>query len=188
MPGLSPLSAVLSVSLFNISTTFGLVLTGFLIDRYHISNVLLLSAITSALSVFLVWSFATNDAVLYLFAITFGVFAGGYTASWAGCASEVKKQNPGAEIAVIMGTMAAGRGIGCVVMGPISEVLLKLPRWHVSGVYGTKFGTLILFTGLTSLLGRFGLFGRCGLHSRKGRHEDGVQDASTGEECEPLIR
>ena len=186
MPGLSPLSAVLSVSLLNISTTFGLILMGFLIDRYHISNVLLLSAVTSTLSVFLVWSFATNDAVLYLFAITFGIFAGGYTASWAGCASEVKKQNPGAEMAVIMGTMAAGRGVGCVAMGPISELLLQLPRWKVSGVYGTKFGTLILLTGLTSLLGRFGLFGRCGLRSRKEVAKE-AGDADTGDEHEPLI-
>ncbi|KAL8785270.1 MAG: hypothetical protein Q9213_003474 [Squamulea squamosa] len=152
MPGLSPLSAVLSVSFLNISTTIGLILMGYLTDRYHVSNVLLLSAIVSSLSVFLIWSFATNDAVLYLFAITFGIFAGGYTASWAGAAGELRKQNPGAEVAVIMGTMAAGRGVGCFVMGPISEVLLRMPRWHVSGVYGTKFGTLILFTGFTSLL------------------------------------
>ena len=161
---------------------------GFLVDRYHISNVLLLSAVVSTMCVFLFWGFATSDAVLYLFAILFGIFAGGYTAAWAGCAREVKKQHPGAEIAVIMGTTAAGRGVGCVVMGPISEVLLNLPRWHVAGAYGTKFGTLILFTGVTSLLGRFGLFGRCGLQSKKKGGEDGVEDANVAGERELLMR
>lgn len=185
--GLSPLSSILSVSLFNISTTFGLIFMGALVDRYHISNVLLLSAITSTACVFLLWGFATNDMVLYLFAILFGVFAGGYTASWAGSATEVKKQNPDAEVAVIMGTMAAGRGIGCVMMGPVSEALLKVPRWRVEGVYGTKYGTLILFTGLASLLGRFGLFGRCGLQSKKGSPKD-VEDRHGIEEREPLMR
>ena len=46
-----------------------------------------------------------------------------------------------------MGTMAAGRGVGCVISGPVIEALLSLPRWHVQGVYGTRFRWLIVLTG-----------------------------------------
>jgi MFS family permease len=185
--GLSPLACTLSVSLLNIFSTVGLIFMGFLIDRYHVSTVLLISAITSTLCVFFLWGFATTDATLYAFAILFGIFAGGYTASWTGCATEVKKANPDAAIAVIMGTMAAGRGIGCVISGPVSEALLVLPKWHAEGVYRTKFGWLILFTGVTSLLGRFGLFGDYGLRSQEGNKLD-MEARSEDSEREPLLQ
>ena len=160
---------------------------GALIDRYHVSNVLLLSAITSTLCVFLIWGFATNEAILYTFAISFGIFAGGYTGSWAGCSTEVKKQNPTAEIAVIMGTLAAGRGFGCVVSGPLSEWLIGMPRWNVKGIYGTEYGPLIIFTGVSSLLGRFGLFGRCGMRAKAKEKGKGKAMTSDDDENEPLM-
>ena len=117
---LSPLASPLSVSVLNISSTISLIFISFLIDYYHISTVLLLSAIASTLCVFLIWGFATTEPMLYIFAILFGLFAGGYTATWIGCATEVKKENPNAAVAVIMGTMAAGRGVGCVISGPVT--------------------------------------------------------------------
>ena len=62
-------------------------------------------------------------------------------------------------VAVIMGTMIAGRGVGCIKGGPVTEGLLSLPRRDAQGAYGTRFEWLILFTGVSSLLGRVGLFG-----------------------------
>ena len=160
---------------------------GALIDRYHVSSVLLVSAVTSTLCVFLLWGFASTEAVLYLFCILFGIFAGGYTGSWTGCSLEVKKQCPKAEVAVIMGTLAAGRGFGCVVSGPLSEWLLSMPRWKVGGVYGTEYGPLIVWTGVTSLLGRFGLFGRYGMRvTDKSRVANGK--AHESDERDPLVR
>lgn len=63
------------------------------------------------------------------------------------------------EVAVVMGTMAAGRGFGCFASGPISEALLELPRLHGKGVWGTEYAWLITFVGVSVLLGRFGVFG-----------------------------
>lgn len=177
----------MSVSLFSISATCGQIITGALVDRYHITNVLLLAAVTSSLCVFLIWGFATSDAVLYLFAILFGVFAGGHTGSWAGCVKEVKKQYPEAETAVVMATMAAGRGVGCVVMGPVSEALLNMPQLRVGGLYGSKYGTLILFTGLTAFLGRFGLFGRYMLRPEEVNPKIVEEYSNSAEEREPLM-
>lgn len=184
--GLSSVAATLSLSLLNATSTIGLILMGFLTDRYHISTVLAISAFTSAASVFLIWGFATTAPVLYIFSIAFGVFAGGYTASWTGCAIEVQKAtSPDAAITVIMGTMAAGRGFGCVLSGPLSEYLLSLGTFEAAGSYGTRYGSLILFTGFTALLGRFGLFGRLGMRASKG--EEGGRGLSGENESEALL-
>ena len=86
-----------------------------------------------------------------------------------------------------MGIMAARRGIGCVISGPISEVLLILPKWHAEGFYGTQFGWLISFTGVTSLLGRFGLFGDFGLRSQEGNKLE-MEARSEDSEREPLLQ
>lgn len=158
---------------------------GFLTDRYHISTVLAISAFTSALSVFLIWGFATTAPTLYAFSIAFGIFAGGYTASWTGCAIEVQKDSPDAAITVIMGTMAAGRGLGCVLSGPLSEYLLSLGTFEAVGAYGTRYGSLILFTGFTALLGRFGLFGRLGMRASKA--EKGGRGLAGENEREALL-
>ncbi|KAL9124708.1 MAG: hypothetical protein Q9217_005992, partial [Psora testacea] len=178
--GLSRLASTLSVSLLNISSTLGLIFMGYLIDRYHISTVLLISALTSSLSVFLFWGFATSSPLLYLFSITFGVFAGGYTASWTGSAQEIKKANPAStEIAVVMGTMAAGRGLGCVLSGPISEALMALPAPGKGKIWGSAYGWLILFTGVTCLLGRFGLFGKWGMRAEEKEDMAAMSDSLT---------
>ncbi|KAL8835836.1 MAG: hypothetical protein Q9170_003159 [Blastenia crenularia] len=105
------------------------------------------SAVTATLTVFLLWGFATTPLVVYTFSVLFGITAGGYTACWTGCAKEVKMVHEQAsknksklegnknaegtvEVAVVMGTMAAGRGFACFVSGPIGEALLELPRLH----------------------------------------------------------
>lgn len=180
--GLSNLAGILSISLLNISSTAGLILTGFLVDRYHISTVLLISALSSTLCVFIFWGLALNQAILFIFSITFGIFAGGYVATWTGCALEVQKSTPDTDVATINGFMAAGRGFGCVLGGPISEALLSLGTLEAKGAYGSKFGILIIFTGVTSLMGRFGLFGRWGLQAGES------EDKPISEERESLLR
>lgn len=179
--GLSQATSVTSISLLNLSAMIGMILTGILVDTLHISNVLLISAFTGTATVFLLWGFATTSAALYAFSIFFGITAGGYTATWTGCATEVKKSYEGdlqrkgklaedesaVEVALIMGAMASGRGIGCLSSGPISEALIALPPLHGRGVWGTKYAKLIIFVGVTMLLGRFGLFGRFGMRADK---------------------
>lgn len=102
---------------------------------------------------------------------------------WTGCASEVKKDIPQAVMPVMIGTLAAGRGIGCLTSGLVSDRLLSLQGWHGEGAYGTKYAGLIIFTGIAMLLGRFGLFGRCGLRARK--NYEGVEGQP--EEYERLV-
>ena len=202
--GFRPLTSVLSVALLNSSTVIGLIITGLLIDVMHVSNVLLITAVISTATVFLLWGFATTEPVLYAFCILFGVTAGGYTATWTGAAKEVKsahehklrlegksEEDEGAvEVAVVMGVMAAGRGFGCFASGPVSEALMKLPKPHGKGVWSTNYAWLVIFVGLTMLLGRFGSFGRSGLRfsdrGKKGKERQ-TEDWAT-EESERLIK
>ncbi|KAL9609439.1 MAG: hypothetical protein Q9167_005794 [Letrouitia subvulpina] len=183
--GFSDVTAIASLSVLNAFSAVGLIAIGFLVDRYHISTVLLLSAVTSTFCVFVLWGFALNLTVLFAFAITFGIFAGGYVACWTGCALEVKKTTTNADIATMVGFMAAGRGFGCVFCGPMSEFLLGLGALNASGAYGTKYGILIILTGVTSLMGRFGLFGRFGLQA--GSPVIKQPETAAGEH-EPLLR
>ena len=97
----------------------------------------------------------------------------------------MQKGSPDVAITVIMGTMAAGRGFGCVLCGPLSEYLLSLGTFEGVGAYGTRYGNLILFTGFTALLGGFGLFGRLGM--RAGRAGEGGGRTPGENEREALL-
>lgn len=70
--------------------------------------------------------------------------------------------NSDAEAGVVIGMMAATRGVGAVVSGPLSEELLKFRPWEgrLAGAYGTQYGILILFTGITAILGGLGVIER----------------------------
>lgn len=156
-------AGTLSVSLLNVASVLGMIAIGALTDRYHISTVLLISSIGSAFSVFFLWGFAVTQLPLYAFVIIYGVFAGGYTSTWSGCATEVRQQTPGTEVAVLMGIMAFGRGFGCMSSGPLSDKLLNLSLWqgmNDGGAYGTEYASLVAFTGITALLSGFGLIAR----------------------------
>jgi hypothetical protein len=63
---------------------------------------------------------------------------------------------------MLIGLLSAGRGIGAVVSGPLSEALLTLKPWQgdVGLGYGTGYGGLIVFTGITAALGGASFLGR----------------------------
>lgn len=58
--------------------------------------------------------------------------------------------------------LAAGRGIGNVVSGPLSEVLVKGRPWlgDAGAGYGSGYGALIVSTGVSALLGGGSFLGR----------------------------
>lgn len=157
---LSSLHSALLVSILNLSSVVGTILIGFLTDHLHPTSVILVSALGSALSVYLIWGFALSTPVIYIFALTYGIFAGGYAATWTGCVSEIQRDAIEAEAGVVFGMMAAGRGLGAVMSGPVSETLLGYGSLNLKGAYGTEYGLLIFFTGITAILGGFGALSR----------------------------
>ncbi|KAF3058451.1 Monocarboxylate transporter 14 [Daldinia childiae] len=57
---------------------------------------------------------------------------------------------------MVFGWLAAGRGIGNVVSGPLSENLIRSLPWKGNTApfgYSSGYGSLIVFTGVTALLG-----------------------------------
>ena len=76
---------------------------------------------------------------------------------------EVRKKDPTAETGLVLGLLAAGRGIGCVICGPLSNALLREKFWvdeGVRGAYGSGYGPLVIFTGVTAILGGVSYLGK----------------------------
>ncbi len=82
---------------------------------------------------------------------------------------ETTADTVGADSGTVFGLFCVGRGIGAVASGPLSEALLALNEnskngnggfaWGSLG-YGTGYGTLIVFTGISALCGALSFVGK----------------------------
>jgi predicted MFS family arabinose efflux permease len=166
---LSQTSVTLLLTLFNIPGIVASTFFGYLSDnkRFSISATTATSipAICSALSAFLFWGLTSQGsmALLVLFSITFGFFAGGYSATWGGIINQLEREalqkNEAIDTGMLYGLLNGARGIGYVSGGLVGIPLLKAGSTSTVGSfgYGTTYGPLIIFTGLSSV------FGGCGL-------------------------
>jgi len=98
---------------------------GMLSDRCIVTNIILLSTLGSALAVFIFWGLAGQVSLLVMFALLYGFFAGGFSATWPGVMKQLKREKPAVETGMIFGVLAGARGIGNVVSGPLSSVLVN---------------------------------------------------------------
>lgn len=152
--------AALTILAVNVASVFGCIAMGLFVDRFHASTCIMISTVGTVIGTFLLWGFATNMAVLYVFCVIYGFFAGSYTSAWTGIIKQVTSK-PGAtggsafDPVMVFGYLAAGRGIGNVVSGPLSEALVKGVAWQGQAVggYGSGYGPLIAFTGVTAVIG-----------------------------------
>ncbi|KAF4310953.1 mfs monocarboxylate [Botryosphaeria dothidea] len=113
-------------------------------------------------------------ALLVVFALCYGFFAGGFSSTWSGVLRELQRENPRLDTGLVFGLLAGGRGVGNVVSGPISVALMAAREGKVmgsggsssmsaggesggaGGAYGSEYGPMILFTGASALLGAWG--------------------------------
>ncbi|KAK1455723.1 hypothetical protein CMEL01_04483 [Colletotrichum melonis] len=149
--------------LINVTSIPGGIVMGSLGDHLRVTTVILISTIGSALAVFLFWGFSSQTALLAVFSITYGFFAGGFSSTWSGVLSELKAESPAVDTGFIFGLLAGGRGIGNVISGPLSVALLTGDGWIRDGKgwgYSGQYGGIILFTGVTAMLGGWGALGR----------------------------
>ncbi|EJT74170.1 hypothetical protein GGTG_08015 [Gaeumannomyces tritici R3-111a-1] len=165
---LSQASATLLLTLFNVPGIASSSFFGYLSDNRHLrlsaATVTSISAVSSALSAFLFWGLASKGsmALLVLFSVTFGFFAGGYSATWGGVLNEMEREaaerNEAIDTGVLYGLLNGARGIGYLSGGLAGVPLLKAGRGAIGSFgYGTSYGPLILFTGLSSIFGGWGL-------------------------------
>lgn len=160
--GASSVQTALTVVIFNVASVFGCVAMGSIVDKYHVTTCIMISTIGSTIGIFIIWGFSVTLAPLYIFCIIYGFFAGSFTSTWPGIMREVQKKKNSAEPGMVFACLAAGRGIGNVVSGPLSEALVRGMPWkdHAGFAYGTGYGPLIVFTGITAFLGGASVLGR----------------------------
>ncbi|KAI1114409.1 major facilitator superfamily domain-containing protein [Nemania sp. NC0429] len=168
---LSQTSATLLLTVFNIPGILASSLFGYLSDddnRYlpvSATTVTAVSALSSALAAFFLWGFASRGSLaqLLLFSVTFGFFAGGYSATWGGVINELEGEaarwNEAVDAGMLYGLLNGARGIGYVSGGLLSVPLLKAGGAMPIGEFGyaSTYGPLILFTGLSSVFGGWGI-------------------------------
>ncbi|KAI1635010.1 putative monocarboxylate transporter [Biscogniauxia mediterranea] len=162
---LSQTSGTLMLALFNAPGIVASAFFGWLSDNKRIrlsaQSVAAIPPVCSALATFLFWGLTTQGGIglLILFSITFGFFSSGYSATWGGILkqmeSESAERNEAVDPGMLYGLLNGVRGIGYASGGVASVGLLNAGTIAVSQRfgYGTIYGPLILFTGLSSLLG-----------------------------------
>ncbi|RFU72056.1 hypothetical protein TARUN_10208 [Trichoderma arundinaceum] len=162
-----------TLMVLNIGSVVGPITMGALVDRLHITTCVLISTAGAVFGVFLLWGLGSNIGILYVFSLAYGVFAGSYTTSWPGIMKHIVKVATAADKTAIgeghlddvhaskydplmvISFLSIGRGIGNIVSGPLSEALMKGMPWQgqATGGYGSGYGVLIVFTGVTALMG-----------------------------------
>ncbi|KAF6238996.1 hypothetical protein HO173_002868 [Letharia columbiana] len=114
--GLDATTGTLMIALLNATSVPGSVLIGMLGDRFHVTTVVLVCTLGSALATLV---FCDRVALLAVFAILYGFFAGGNSAMWSGVLMCVKEETSALETGLVFGLLAGGRS-GSVVSGPLS--------------------------------------------------------------------
>ena len=150
--GANTIESTVTIILLNAAAFVGSLTMGAAVDKFDIVNCLLVAAIGSAIGVFLLWGFSTTLAPLYLFSLVYGAFAGCQASSWSGIIRATQEKRMGADSGMIFAFLSAGKGVGNLASGPLSEALLRAGNWHAGFAYGSGYGALIAFTGATALL------------------------------------
>lgn len=159
--------SAVTVLITNVTSVIGIIAIGFLADKIQTTSCLMISTVGAALGIFLLWGFANSLATLYAFCVVYGLFAGSFVSSYSCITRDVvsaaqdrhsRRYQDGGSLfdpVMILGFLSLGRGIGNVVSGPLSELLMKSSPWKesASGAWGSGYGALIAFTGVTAVLG-----------------------------------
>jgi MFS family permease len=171
--GASPFMSALTVLLINVASVFGCVVMGTLSDRLDVTTCLLICGGGAALSTLLFWGLASSMPLLYVFSIVYGLFAGSFSSTWPGVMFDMEEKDrrereqrsgstaqeirAGTDVdgVMVFAFLGAGRGIGNVVSGPLADAMVKGLPWkgQAAAGYGSGYGTLIVFTGVTALCG-----------------------------------
>lgn len=101
----------------------------------------MVSTVGAIVSIFVFWGLADSQPMLYIFALLFGIFGGGFSTTWSGCAGALRRLDSSGNVdtAMVMSLLGAGRGIGAVITGPLSESLLRVDAWK--GEAGYAYGS-----------------------------------------------
>ncbi|KAI9697363.1 MAG: hypothetical protein M1820_007869 [Bogoriella megaspora] len=152
--GAGGFTSTLTIILLNLAGCVGNIGMGLVMGKLHFSTCMLISTVGTIISVFLFWGLAESLPLLYVFSISYGLFASSFPSTWSGIVRDEHEKQRGTDMGMIFTTLAAGKGIGNVASGPLSEALLNSGPWNSSKFgYGSMYGVLIVFTGATAFCG-----------------------------------
>ncbi|QIW96718.1 hypothetical protein AMS68_002236 [Peltaster fructicola] len=148
--GLNPTQGALLLAVMSVSQALGLFCFGYMSDRRIPVDVLTItSPLVAAVAVYTCWGLASTLPVMLVFAMVYGFFGSGYTATWARIGTSISSDPIAAFTA--FGTLNLGKGLGNVLTGPIGGALVGSDT--VAGAYGAvKYQKVVLFTGSCMLL------------------------------------
>ncbi|KAK3291137.1 major facilitator superfamily domain-containing protein [Chaetomium fimeti] len=167
--GVSTMLSALTVLLVNVAAAVGSVVMGWMTDRLRVTTCLVLSGVGASVAALVLWGLASTLAGVYAFCVAYGLFAGCYTSIWPGIMREIARPAESEEHihayidpSLLFGLLCAGRGIGNVVSGPLSDLLIRDRSWlgQATGGYGSGYGSLIVYTGVTAAVGGSAFFWR----------------------------
>ncbi|KAF4635406.1 hypothetical protein G7Y89_g2692 [Cudoniella acicularis] len=160
--GLSPTIGTMLLALINAAGVVSNVGMGMLVDRVHVTTVILLCSVGAAMSIFLFWGLSSSLPLLCIFSILYGFFAGGFGSTNAGFFKVVKQRDETTDMGTLIAFICAARGIGAIASGPVSEAFLAGQHWQDKAEMGYKseFGSLIVFTGVTAAVAAVSFVGR----------------------------
>ncbi|MCJ1330529.1 hypothetical protein MMC10_007214 [Thelotrema lepadinum] len=169
---LSQTSGTLMLTLFNAPGIIASTSFGWLSDnkRFPLSPqaVSSIPPVSCALATFLFWGLTSPGSLglLVAFSVTFGFFSSGYSATWGGMLKQMEREsrerNEALDSGLLYGLLNGVRGVGYASGGFAGVALLRTGAASANGNfgYGTTYGPLILFTGLSSVLGGWVLLWR----------------------------
>ncbi|KAI1455790.1 MFS general substrate transporter [Annulohypoxylon moriforme] len=160
--GFPSITGPVFLALISLASVPGSLLIGLLNDTgLAATTVILISSLGSALPVFLLWGLGGHQvAVLVVFTLLYGFFAGGFSSTWSGIQRELRSRDGAADTGLIFGMLLGGRGLGFVLSGPVGGALLEVNRLKAQDFsgYATQYGPMIIYTGFTATLGAWGWF------------------------------
>ncbi|KAG8932494.1 hypothetical protein FRC03_009421 [Tulasnella sp. 419] len=146
---LSTTSGTLGLALMNVASVPGLLIVGYMSDKYDLRLAISLCTFGGSMSVFLIWGFTKQLATLLVFACAYGFSTGSFSVLWPRFIGVIN-QDDHHLYTTLMSLFVASRGLGNVLSGPLSTSLLRhSPMYDRAAFgYGVKgYGPLILFTG-----------------------------------------
>ncbi|KAJ3358516.1 hypothetical protein GGF32_000358 [Allomyces javanicus] len=144
------------LTIINAMSIVGRVATGWIADWAGNINTYLLSVVLTAVSVMAFWLPAgDSQAMLIVFAVMFGFWAGGFIALNATVAAQLFGV---ARLPSLLGLLYAATAAGNLAGSPIAGALITAAH-RTDGVYATPakdYMTAIVFSGVTMLVGSLG--------------------------------
>jgi MFS family permease len=157
----------LVLALANLAQIIGELVFGKLSDLISVHILVVIASTIAFLSTFLLWGFAATVgnglALTILYALIFCMAGAGFAALWARMGSLFGEK----DAMMVFSVMCAGKGLGAILSGPISEALLgptdEVFRHAKDGVFGGgKWIGIIGFVGgtmaVSALLGVAGFW------------------------------